>query len=68
MPTSSSYTQEESGDTLPSSLSSTHFILVRTDAIITACDPMQNPAQIWMFYTPCQIRLTWTKFDSDDPT
>ena len=45
----------KSGDTLSSSSSSTLNLLLwsGTDAIINACDPMQNPGQR-VFYKPGQ--------------
>ena len=38
------------------------------DAIINACDLMQNPGQTQIFHKPGQTRLTRTKCDPDDPT
>ena len=39
-----------------------------TDAIINACDPMQNQGQNWILYKSDHTHLTQTKHDPDDPT
>ena len=59
----------KSGDTLPSSTSSTlnPLLLLGTDAIINARDPMQNLGQTQVFYKPGQTNLTQTKRDPDNP-